>query len=309
MMRDGIETGGSEMVNQKVSSPGPRPSSPVRDDYEVTKAADDLRFDLTRLIYYHDDARQFNSFMDNAITLASFLSGSAVAVAFVSEQLKGFAPYLGLLIAVIQAFDFVVKFESKTNFHASEKERYNALLTKLYENAGFLDNTVDIEIIRKLDIEKRLNYERSADKYTPFWCVDAIAWNAAYAQLADAGEFDEKVLYPISWIERRVRHFVRFTPAYFRIKKVWNQRIESGRWGRWYLIGTAALIDSIGVAVAALIWQYYLSSAEISFWIRSAITIIGSAVIFGLWYDGFARLSHALRIISRGAATSTRISS
>ncbi|MDR3450114.1 MAG: hypothetical protein P4M15_10285, partial [Alphaproteobacteria bacterium] len=210
------------MTTAKASRAKTQSSSPSEATEEAQTDDYAQRFDLLRLIYYHDDARQFNVFMHNATTFSTILLGSLVAGTFISDHLGPFAPYFGLAVAILQSVDFVVDFQSKANMHSAEKAIYNELFTRLSFDRSAAN-------IHKIENEKLVNFERGSEKYTPFWGVDAVAWNSAYSQLTGSTDFEADELFPINFIEMALRHLVRFSPSYFREKKKRAQRIKHGK--------------------------------------------------------------------------------
>lgn len=174
--------------------------------------AHELRFDLLRNVFYHEDKLWFYLF---AIRLTQFISALS-ATAIVSAAIQS-RPLLslsfGFLIAILQTTGLVFGFPASALSHETKKARYLALLAELQAEQ---DNPAAVSRIRAA---MTFEYQKEALTY---WCVDALAWNRAYYSTTRTEDVDEAQLYPTYPLERLIRHLWGFSPERFRKRKLKN---------------------------------------------------------------------------------------
>src|SRR5947209_1787418 len=170
-----------------------------------------LHCDLLAKSFYHDERLRFFLF-----TTGAFLVFGMVTIfgtfAHVVQPYPWVQTGLGLTSVVAQAISFAFGLNNGASFHRQKKEKYAILL-------GELQGAMSEKDVHR--IEKAASKEYATESVV-YWCVEVLAWNRAYLSVTKTEDVDERELYPVTFLERRLRNLRGYSLEHFRIRKSLN---------------------------------------------------------------------------------------
>ena len=194
---------------------GPSPENVNRQEDADTEptvarlpAYQDLYWDLLVRSFYHEDRARFFLFVTGCAQIISMALVTATYAALTEGHLLTRTVF-GTIALLLQLIAFVFRFSAVLADHKEKKEKYGGLLADLEEAK------TERDLAR---VRKAMNKVVRTEPVT-YYGVEALSWNRAYYSTTLTEHVDPLALFPITWLERRLRNVVAFSPEYFRIRK------------------------------------------------------------------------------------------
>jgi hypothetical protein len=164
-----------------------------------------ILFRATGSCHYHQSRAGFLEGFANLLTIANIVLGGSAFATMMSNAPSKVAPWVGLAIAVLNAYRFVVKPDQLASKHREWAARWTELLADVQATA----NPPAAKLKSWIKTQTKLNGESRGE-------MRALAAHCFNTTLGSLGIPDER--YPLKWRHRTFKHIFKFTHAFDNMK-------------------------------------------------------------------------------------------